>query len=260
MTGRLNVMPIRTVLGVVFSGALLTACAMAGEGTETAPPDSDGEDFRIPMVDTIIGCSNGGPYFPASVLDQAPYRPLQDAAGLTEAVELFLANEEGQFWPQEGWLVLHEGQEEAIVVHSAATGDLSFMTLGKEDGAWLWLGAETRAECVLEFRPSEGLNTVMWRLDPDFDPPGPTSTEIRLLLTERECVSGQPPGDRLLEPEIAFTSDAVMISFSAVPPPGGQTCQANPEVAYVLTLDEPLGEREIRDARQLGEDLSDYLS
>ena len=64
----------------------------------------------------------------------------------------------------------------------------------------------------------------------------------------------------MLEPRVAFRSGAVSISFSAVPPPGDQNCQGNPEVPYTLTLDEPLGDRVLRDGRDLGEDLTDYLN
>ena len=68
-------------------------------------------------------------------------------------------------------------------------------------------------------------------------------------------------GERLLGPEVVLTDDAVLLAFAATPPPGEfQDCPGNPSVAVTIQLDEPLGDREIRDGLDVGADLAEFIN
>jgi len=225
-------------------------------------PDADG---RMPP-DVQLGCP-GGPEFPASALDGI--RPLagSDLPEIEAAIEVFLENEEGQFWPQDDWKILHQTDDVALLVHDGtqegSTDEInfSFMNLESEGDEWRWAGASSGGSCPLRTSLREGLNTVGWRIDPAAEQLTPESTRIQLLVTERECVSGQAIGERLLGPEIATTESAVLIAFAAEPPPGAfQDCPGNPDQSVVVALPEPLGTRIVSDGLEVAGQLEDYLN
>jgi hypothetical protein len=110
----------------------------------------------------------------------------------------------------------------------------------------------------LHYVGPDGLNTVDWRLDPEAPPDADATLEV--LVTERQCVSGLPLGNRLRGPQVVMTADAVHIAFAAQPPPGNAfTCPSNPEARVTIELPEPLGDREIIEGLAIGIDLEDYL-
>ncbi|MEZ5245412.1 MAG: hypothetical protein R2707_09975 [Acidimicrobiales bacterium] len=234
------------------------------------PPDpagNTGDDPADPITtatddDPVVGCPSG-PTFPLSALDDVP--PVADApAGVEAAMRTFLDDEEGAFWPQEGWRVLHETATQVLVVHvgdrstAAATG-LSFMTLEADGDAWRWAGASAGGDCPLQFQLDEGLGVVEWVLDPDQPEPGPDDTVVHVLATERACASAQAMGDRLNEPVVLADESQVSITFSVVPPTGYQDCPGNPATAVAVDLGEPLGERRLVDGRDVGIELEDLL-
>lgn len=222
-------------------------------------PDPDG----LLPPDVGVGCPSG-PTFPASALDET--RPLA-GSGLDEVereVQGFLDNAEGQSWPQDGWLILYESENEVLVVNgggeSTPEGGLSFMTVERVGGEWRWAGSSSGVSCPLTTSLPPGLNTVEWRLDPSAPKLGPDTKELRILAMERECVSGREMGDRLLDPEVVYTDDAVLLAFAAVPAPGAdQNCQGNPEQAVAIELTEPLGGREVLNGMTVAGDLLEYL-
>lgn len=172
----------------------------------------------------------------------------------------FLDGGEGQFWPQDDWRILHEtGATMLLVHHDPAVGGVSFMSLEMRSGAWRWTGGSSGGPCPLETTLPEGLGRVEWRLDPAGGGLGPATTSVAVLATERDCASGRPMGDRLLDPEIVMTDTQVLITFAVQPLPGGQNCPSNPEQAVLVELPEPLGERELVDGLATGLDLADFL-
>ncbi len=279
-------------VAAVRMGVLLAlasaACGAQGETTATdspsadtstpatpATPASDGPTDGLDLIalpdssgalpaDVEIGCPSG-PSFPASALEEV--RPLA-GSGLDEVeveVRTFLESEEGQFWPQEGWLILHETENLVLVVNAggdpdAAESGISFMTIERSASGWRWAGASSGGSCPLVTSVPDDLNTVEWRIDPNGPPLGPDTTRIELLVTERECASGQAMGDRLLGPEIVTTDSAVYLAFAAEPPPGdAHDCQGNPDQAVVVELREPLGDRPVLDGMAVAGDLGEHL-
>lgn len=236
-------------------------------GPKAEEPVADGElhvivmpnaDGSIP-ADITIGCPSG-PSFPASALEDIPPVEDVDLPGLDDAMQSFLDDEEGQFWPQEGWRLLDESDTTATLVHhDSATNAISFMDLEVQDGVWRWAGASSGGSCVLQTGLPEGLGVVTWRLDPSVDPPTAESTSIAVLVTERACASGRPMGDRLLGPEVILTDTEVLIAFAARSLVGFQECPGNPEQPVVVELPEAIGGRMIIDGLDTGLDLADFL-
>jgi hypothetical protein len=197
--------------------------------------------------------------FPISALDEIVPVDLADP-GIGQALTTFLEGEEGSFWPQEGWVVLHQTESEALVVTLGDEGPV-FVTTTFEDEEWVWSGAQGGRPCPLEFAVPEGINSVDWRLDPARPAPEPDSGTIAVILNERPCVSGQEIGDRLLGPQVVMTDTQVFIAFAAERPPGDTfDCPGNPETPFVVELPEPLGDRELIEGLQVGFDLEDYLN
>ncbi len=215
--------------------------------------------------DVWLRCPSG-PSFPASALDYLEYQksvpdfdPLAtDPPGLREAMDEFLSDGEGQYWPQEGWQLLHLTETEAIVVARDVEGDgLAFMSLELDGVTWRWAGAQSGGPCPLQVRLPEELGVVTWRLDPAGGPLLPEATSIDVLATERECAGGREMGDRLVGPEVLMTEDEVLIGFGAEPIYG--ECPGNPEQPVSVELPEPLGDRVVRDGVDTGLSLGDFL-
>ncbi|MBW3667267.1 MAG: hypothetical protein KY394_06705 [Actinobacteria bacterium] len=217
-----------------------------------------GPDGEWP-ADLEVSCS-GGPAFPVSALEEVTDLEAAGREEVEDAIQPFLTNEEGKFWPQKGWQILHETGTEILLVHHDPSGSLAFMTVARAGDGWEWAGAQSGGPCPLRIAVPEGLNTVDWRIDPAAQPVDAEDTKMPLLLSERECVSGQEIGDRLLGPEVVLTEDAVLIAFAATPPEGdGFDCQGNPEMPYLVELSEPIGGREVRSGLELGINLEDFL-
>ena len=74
-----------------------------------------------------------------------------------------------------------------------------------------------------------------------------------MLVTRVGCNSGVT--GKVEEPEVEVKSDRVIVTFVVSPgEPGSADCQGNPEVPFLLTLPEPLGNRALADGQCLGND------
>lgn len=224
-----------------------------GELDVIVPPDANGEY----PDDLLVSCDQGA--FPIGALDDI--RPLEqaDPGGVAEAIAPFLANEEGQNWPQDGWQVLHQTDDRVHLVARSEHDGLAHMYVTYDDSGWTWSGSSLAGdECRLKFVIPEEFNTVEWRLDPA--ELSETSTEVAVILNERECVGGIEIGDRLVGPQVVMTATQVFIAFAAERPPGDAfDCQGNPDTDFVVELPEPIGDRELFEGLEIGLTLEDYL-
>ena len=245
-------------------GSAVAACGyLPGDQTGVASTE-DVEVVLIPgegqlSPDLIVSC-HAGPSFPLAALDRIVPLSEGDPGGVTEAIALFLESAEGQYWPQDDWQILHTTQNEILLVHKGDGGGLAFMNVSNGGDGWKWSGSQSGGPCPLEYTVARGMNAVDWRLDPSASAPTPESIEIAVLITERECVSGQEIGDRLVGPQIVMTELVVRIAFAAEPPGGTAfDCQGNPETPLLVVLPEPIGERELVEGAGIGIDLEAYL-
>lgn len=210
--------------------------------------------------DLLVGCS-GGPAFPASVLNETPLFDGTELPSVDAALQEFLADEEGQFWPQDGWQILYEAERFYMLAFlHEGRGAIEFVGLELEGDEWGLGFLGGRGSCDLEVVLPVGLNAVDWFIDPEGEPLTPESTSIEVLVTERACASGEPVGDRLVGPEIVMTDTEVLIAFAATAQSGAQYCPANPPQAVVVELPEPLGDRAAVDGLDLKMNLAEFLS
>lgn len=218
------------------------------------PPDEGG---NFP-VDLWVRCRSG-PHFQISDLGEIVPLAEGDPGGVSEAIQSFLRGGEGRSWPQADWLLLRQTKDEVLLVH-LDPGGLSFLNVERAGGAWRWSGSQSGGPCPLYYVVPDGLHEVDWRLDPKVLP-NPSATTLEVLITERECASGQQLGKRLRGPQIVMTGDALRIAFAAVPPSGDAfTCPSNPETHVTVELPAPVGDREIIEGLGLGIHLEDYLA
>jgi hypothetical protein len=92
---------------------------------------------------------------------------------------------------------------------------------------------------------------AFWWLDPAAAPLSPDATTIPALISERACASGQPPGDRVVAPEVFTSADAILATVWIRKQQGGQDCQGNPAVPLEIPLGEPVGNRRLLDGSEI---------
>lgn len=157
------------------------------------------------------------------------------------------------------WTIVSAGSEQVVLLRELAEpadrggGDLRTherMTIEIVDapnipGSPTWM-LTSLGDCALAVAlPGAGSATV--GLDPD-RPADPASTEIPLLVTEMACNSGEDATGRIDVVALRETDTTVEVVIAVDPRGGDATCPSNPPTPYTLTLDEPLGDRELLDA------------
>jgi len=77
-------------------------------------------------------------------------------------------------------------------------------------------------------------------------PPDPSSTELPLVINERNCASGRAPERREIVP-VVTEDDSQIVIVVLVEPAGDPSCPSNPWHPITVTLDSPLGDRTVLD-------------
>ena len=76
------------------------------------------------------------------------------------------------------------------------------------------------------------------------------SIELSFVINERDCASGQAPTDRDVVLFVTESDDAVSIVVLVERVEGDATCPANPWHPVTITLESPLGSRQLLDAHE----------
>ncbi len=152
------------------------------EAFSTTHPTEDPGDQAAD--EPLIGCPSG-PWFPRSALGNQVDLNSSGRNDIAEAIAPFLESEEGKFWPQEGWQILHATDDTALLVHLDPPNRLSFIALENSSGSWKWEGSQAVESCPLVLQVPADLNTVDWRLASG-EELKPESTSLQVLLQERE--------------------------------------------------------------------------
>jgi hypothetical protein len=92
----------------------------------------------------------------------------------------------------------------------------------------------------------DGVEASSWRVDP-LEPPLPTSSRLRALVTERACASGQSAAGRVRVPELYIDERELVLTFYVTPLEGSQECPGNPETAVIVELGQAVDGRFVRD-------------
>lgn len=191
----------------------------------------------------------GGHRFPASAFDppaNAESAESPEAAGL----RAFLESDDGFVLGigvgqnRGSWRQLARSAEEVTFGRGDPPRLTAYVTLRLVDGAWR--ARSFGAGCVV--RPyRHGLIACRWGLDPKIAAPTEAATVVYLLVNDTQCASGVGPDDRLLEPEVSITDEAVTILFNARVLTGMHTCPGHPPARRAVDLDETLGSRLLLD-------------
>lgn len=160
---------------------------------------------------------------------------------LARALNRFLAAHAGGFFgPRHGWFRIVRRGRHAQVGHGRRARDLLLFTRGRS--GWRWDGS---GSC----RPRayrHGLTAVGWWL-PRGEEPSPDATELTVLVQEDNCASGHDATGRVLPPWVHYGRRKVTVTYHVRPRRGAQDCQGVPPTRVRLRLDEPLGDRALRD-------------
>jgi len=98
------------------------------------------------------------------------------------------------------------------VTKGSRDGEVIAIEVDVEDG-WRTTANLCRPELILP----DGVGLATWELDPDAPRPGPQTSVLRVLVTERTCASGQGPQGRIVGPAVLASSERVYIVFGVRP-------------------------------------------
>jgi hypothetical protein len=124
----------------------------------------------------------------------------------------------------------------------------------KEPGA---IVSADRRNVVLQSAPTpeqliEGrVGPAAWWVASAAVPLDPTLTVIPAQVREQACASGRSPEGRILDPFVFSGQDGVLVTFWIRLPEGGQDCQGNPDIATLIQLPEPIGDRKLLDGGEI---------
>lgn len=71
---------------------------------------------------------------------------------------------------------------------------------------------------------------------------------LDLWVHENACASGNRETGRI-RPDVDYADDSITVTIRVEYAGGDQTCPGNPDTPYTLVLDEPIGDREIKDGK-----------
>lgn len=78
--------------------------------------------------------------------------------------------------------------------------------------------------------------------------PSPHSHDLSLTVTEVACNSGEDARGRITVVSVEESADQVRLVLGVTPREGMQNCPSNPATPFTVTLDNPVGDREVVDA------------
>jgi len=232
-----------TMVGLVLS--VLTVIALAGcTRVEALPGVEGGPGNRVAPA----------PAEPRYSCFSRPYRESvwearRDAEGVQHPGREALLREIGED-SLEGWFLLEAGDERLAVARerdqAREPGDDILRThdlvvVERFDGSWM---LSQWSSCAPQ-RVLDGAAPAEVWIDGE---PDPTATNLRLLVMELDCASGQTAEGRTRLVTLEERDDAVVLVVGVAPLGGAQSCPSNPATPMLVELDEPLGDRQIIDA------------
>jgi hypothetical protein len=231
------------VLVLLVVGGLIAS--PGGSSSESVAANGDGPDAprsrrTVHPSAPVLGCG-ALPFRRAALRRPRGYERRGNPAAV--ALREFLrtgAEEVGQ--PRRGWFLLAH-RRHLIEFAAGRLPELGHMTFERRRGEWSWVGSggcEPRA-----FR--KGLTASLWRRDADGGPLTPATTQVAVLVDEDNCASGRDASGRVLRPLVHYGRRAITVTYFIRPLTGAQACQGVPPTEVILVLDEPLGDRYLRD-------------
>lgn len=218
---------------------VVAACSSPDTAGTTGPTDSpapSASDLRVTCGDVDLGV-------PAAM--ELPDTPLDDeaTAALNEA-ERELGEDLVSLYT---WSIAESSDSRLVLFGRAKDPDLAEIpyadALFTNDGSG-WKFASLGQCRVSVYAPGFGNARVV--LNPDSEP-DPESSAIDIWIQENSCANGEAPTDRDIVPVVVADEERIVITVLVEPVQGDATCPGNPWHPVTVTLDEPLGSRQILD-------------
>lgn len=233
---RLRNLGLKVLVAIVAVG--VSACGDAARNTQAVPPSEQSLMTSCGPVD-----------IPGPDLLAFPREPLsaENQAALDSVLEL--GELETVIFAEVEWSLVSASRNELTFIGRGEEGH-SYMKLARSGGEWRYTQAGT---CSLT-ATAKGWSSVLWVLDPDVAPDS-SSSELSILIVERECNSGQPPVGRDVETLVVPSPSQLRIHVFLEPRRTDlgfdQTCLSNPWYPVVIDLGEPLGDRTLLDGMEI---------
>jgi hypothetical protein len=239
------------LLGVALALVGLAACSISPGASApllTFPVSAEPLPSATSGTATANLTCGGGRTFPRSGLD-APTGAENAAGPEFDALRASLAKVGPEFPGSAAWTWRLAGRDATGATFLAKTdssGEPGWVSIEVVDSPTGW-GPSGMGQCDPLVVLSPDFGPATWALDPAFPSPGPTSTELHILVWERTCSSGSPTTGRMSAPDIAYTPQTVTITIGVRPLGGPQACPGPPGTPASVGLAEPLGTRTLLD-------------
>ncbi|HEY8134566.1 MAG TPA: hypothetical protein VIF08_00885 [Candidatus Limnocylindrales bacterium] len=232
----------RRFLGALFAGVLvITACSGGPFLVSRADGEPAPQLLRPVTNQPAPLASCGGHPFAPEALD-AP--PTDQVGPEFDALRAVFAAHAGEFEgtpEQEPWKLVDKQDDQLLFVADSGSG-LLYVFLRRQGDIWKFANM---GDCQLHAALGDGAGAARWWLDPRRPFPTADSVVLEILVLEQACASGNYATGRILPPAVVYEAEAITVTIG-VRGVGG-TCQGNPDTPAVLTLNEPLGDRELLD-------------
>jgi hypothetical protein len=240
---------IAAVLVVVVLVSCRNGEDRAGKDVRTGPdptPEAAGAPDASGVEDLLVGCGRYG--YAASALSGPTGEESADDPAAAELREVIDGTVGVESVPKTGWRRLYNGND--AVVFGATDADspaagLFEVTVERSGDGFDY--ASSAHGCVPRV-VVEGRSLVEFALAPEAELTA-SSTVVEVLVTELACTGSAPVDDRLDRPTIIYGETSVDVLFTADPLEGDSFfCPGHLPTAVTITLEEPLGDRVLRDS------------
>ncbi len=166
-------------------------------------------------------------------------------AALDELVNGPTGREAAGFDQDYDWSVASRTDDQLVLFGRGTTPESGAVNAQfvRENGTWTprsWGGCNIEVD-VAGFRPARVA------LEPDLSRSA-ASSELSLVINERACASGRAPTGRDVVPIVTETDETISIAVLVESTDGDADCPGNPWHPITITLEEPLGSRQLLDA------------
>lgn len=212
----------------------IASIMLASCGNEGAPPPaSTGPD--------LVTCV--GPTFPAETFDAPADAEMREGAE-GNALRQAIKGEPFGDDPPTGWRELGRTEDEVAFAAGEPPVLGGYVVLRRNGEEWVY--SQSGSSCIVQpYR--KGFTMARWGLHPDAAPVSASTDALDVLANDQTCASGVGPEERLTEPAVEVTPQAIIITFASRPPDGAQNCASHPPARRQVQLPEPLGNRDLLD-------------
>ena len=218
-----------------FGAALCIGMLLAGCGEEPAPgPERQAATSDLSKLE--YACGGRTTFTPEDIDRETPASP-----EILEAIDKLRQTMDGAYLPEEGWFAVSESADRVEVL--APLKD-QYVSASFEMTGDVWKPTGW-GDCLPRLQ-LQGKSVLRWAFDDDSFPPDPNASKLRLMVSEAQCSSGRDI-EGLIEPAVNYEDTRIEVTLTAPPASGTQTCPGRAPTPYELTLDEPVGDREVVD-------------